>query len=69
MQPVAYTPHAVSGAAAEEGFNTGTAIGNMVTGPEYLARVTTYAPDGTVSTGASQIELFINGAYEPYGFE
>lgn len=68
-QPFAYTPYAVSGAAASEGFNTGTAIGNMVHGPEYLARVTTYAPDGTVSTGSSQVELFINGAYAPYGFE
>lgn len=69
VQPFAYRPHGVSGADAEEGFNTGTAIGNMVHGPEYLARVTTHAPDGTVSTGASQVELFINGAYTPYGFD
>ncbi len=48
--------------------NTGTAIGNMVHGPEYLARVTTYAPDGSVHSGSSQVELFINGAYAPYGF-
>lgn len=68
-QPFEYRPHAVSGASATEGFNTGTSTGNMVHGPEYLARVTTYAPDGTVCTGASQVELFINGAYAPYGFE
>jgi hypothetical protein len=69
IQPFAYTPYAVSGAAAAEGFNTGTSIGNMVHGPEYLARVTTYAPDGSISTGAAQVELFINGPYVPYGFE
>lgn len=68
VQPFEYRPYAVSGAAAEEGFNTGTAIGNMVHGPEYLARVTTYAPDGSVHSGSSQVELFINGAYAPYGF-
>ncbi|MEO0030458.1 MAG: hypothetical protein RIS94_216 [Pseudomonadota bacterium] len=69
VQPFEYRPHAVSGGAAEEGFNTGTAIGNMVHGPEYLARVTTHTPDGGVHTGAAQVELFINGAYAPYGFE
>jgi len=39
-----------------------------VQGPEYLVRVTTHAPDGSVSTGAAQAELFINGRYDPYGF-
>jgi hypothetical protein len=68
-QPFEYKPYGVSGAAAEEGFNTGTSQGSLVHGPEYLARVTTYAPDGTVTTGSSQIELFINGAYHPYGFK
>ncbi len=68
VQPFEYTPYAVSGAAAAEGFNTGTSIGNMVHGPEYLARVTTHSPDGSISTGAAQVELFINGPYAPYGF-
>ena len=40
----------------------------MIHGPEYLTRVTTYAPDGSVSKGASQVELMIAGAYRPYGF-
>jgi hypothetical protein len=44
-------------------------FGEMVHGPEYLARVTTHAPDGSVSTGAAQVELFIAGRYTPYGFE
>jgi hypothetical protein len=68
-QPFEYKPYGVSGSAAEEGFNTGTSQGSLVHGPEYLARVTTHAPDGTVSKGASQVELFINGPYRPYGFE
>ena len=38
-------------------------------GSEYLARVTTHAPDGTVSVGAAQVEMFINGAYHRYGFK
>jgi hypothetical protein len=69
IQPVEYKPYAVSGAAAEEGFNTGTNVGSKVYGPEYLGRVTTYAPDGSVSKGSCQIELFINGRYLPYGIE
>jgi len=37
-------------------------------GVEYLSRVTTTAPDGTVSRGAAHTELFLDGAYTPYGF-
>ena len=36
--------------------------------PEYLAQVTTIAPDGTESVGSSHIELFVPGRYDPYGF-
>ncbi len=36
---------------------------------EYLARVTTTAPDGTISTGSSHVELFVPGRYTPCGFE
>lgn len=68
IQPFEYTPHAVTGASAAEGFNTGTSEGTKVHGPEYLARVTTFAPDGSVSRGCAQVELFINGRYDPYGF-
>lgn len=69
VQPFEYTPYAVTGADADEGgFNTGTSSGTKVHGPEYLGHVTTYAPDGTVSTGSCQIELFLNGRYDPYGF-
>ena len=39
-----------------------------VRGAEYLSRVTTTSPDGDVTVGAGQTELFIDGAYKPYGF-
>jgi hypothetical protein len=34
---------------------------------EHLCRVTTTAPDGTVSVGAGQTELFVDPPYRPYG--
>lgn len=37
-------------------------------GAEHLVRVTSIAPDGSSSTGTAQLELFIQGAYRPYGF-
>jgi hypothetical protein len=40
-----------------------------VHGAEHLSRITTTAPDGTVTVGAGQTELFIDGPYRPYGFE
>jgi hypothetical protein len=67
-QPFAYTPYKVAGEAAETNFGEGNAVNQMVHGPEYLARVTTYAPDGSVHRGAAQVELFINGPYHRYGF-
>lgn len=67
-QPFKYTPYKVTGADAEDTFNVGMNSA-MTHGPEYLGRVTTYAPDGSVSRGSSQVELFINGRYSPYGFE
>jgi hypothetical protein len=69
VQPFKYTPYKVSGAAAADTFNLGSAGGSEIHGPEYLARVTTHAPDGSVTTGASQVELFIAGRYSPYGFK
>lgn len=68
-QPFRYQPYKVSGDAASDNFNIGTSADGLINGPEYLTRVTTHAPDGSVSTGAAQVEMFINGAYKPYGFE
>ena len=37
--------------------------------PEYVAKVTTTAPDGTESVGSAHLEYFIHGRYDPYGFK
>lgn len=68
-QPSPYTPYVVQGEAAKSNFGEGVDEGQTVFGPEYLCKVTTYAPDGTVGTGAAQVEMFINGAFKPYGLE
>jgi hypothetical protein len=39
-----------------------------VWGCEYLARVTLTDPEGRVSHGGAQIEIFLDGRYDPYGF-
>ena len=39
-----------------------------ICGAEHLSRITTTSPDGNVTVGAGQTELFIDGAYRPYGF-
>jgi hypothetical protein len=38
-------------------------------GKEYVARITTTAPDGRRWVGACQIELFLDGRYDPLGLE
>lgn len=47
--------------------------GRTVTGgaphAEHLVRVTTTSPDGEVSIGAGQLELFIDPPYRPYGID
>ncbi len=47
--------------------------GRTVTGgaphAEHLVRTTTTSPDGEVSVGAAQVELFIDPPYRPYGIE
>ena len=69
-QPFPFTPYRVTGEAAASNFGEGTRSEDQkIQGPEYLARVTTHAPDGTVSVGAAQVEMFINGPYHPYGFK
>ncbi|MFO1427353.1 MAG: hypothetical protein U1F11_10360 [Steroidobacteraceae bacterium] len=40
-----------------------------VFGVEHLAAVRTTAPDGRVTSGRAQFEVFLNGRYSPYGFE
>ena len=40
-----------------------------VFGVEHLASVSVTAPDGKLTKGRAQIEIFLNGRYSPYGFE
>jgi hypothetical protein len=40
---------------------------NLV-GREYVSTITTTAPDGRTWVGAGQTELFLDGAFAPYGF-
>ncbi|HKT73176.1 MAG TPA: hypothetical protein VJQ47_09815 [Steroidobacteraceae bacterium] len=68
-QPMMYTPYEVSGAAARDEFGLGLQYDKPVHGVEYLGELTMIAPDGSRSTGAGQIEFFINGPYEPLGLE
>lgn len=68
IQPAPFTPYVVCGEAAASNFGEGSAEDQKVHGPEYLCHVTTYAPDGTIGTGAAQVEMFINGPYHRYKF-
>jgi hypothetical protein len=47
----------------------GTGETRKVFGVEHLAAVKTVAPDGNVTAGRAQFEVFLNGRYSPYGFE
>ncbi|RJG08289.1 hypothetical protein D3872_24795 [Massilia cavernae] len=47
----------------------GTGETRKVFGVEHLARCSSTAPNGQVSKGRAQIEVFLNGRYAPYGFE
>lgn len=75
VQPFVYTPYKVSGEHVATNFGEGTGVedegnaGRTTHGVEYLMKVTLHAPDGSVHTGAAQVEAFINGRFDPYGFE
>lgn len=73
VQPFDYTPYqpkhgaGVSSAEVQAAFGLGT--GTQVQGLEYLVRVELIAPDGSRHTGQAQVENFIHGRYDPYGFK
>jgi hypothetical protein len=69
QQPFDYTPYGTSGKDEPDTMRTGLSYKDKIHGVEYLIRVRTTAPDGNVTTGAGQLELFINGPFKPYGFE
>jgi hypothetical protein len=68
-QPFSYTPYGAERSDADDIGGTGLSYKELFHGVEYLVRATTIAPDGSVTRGAGQIELFIKGPYKPYGFE
>jgi hypothetical protein len=68
-QPFRYTPYGEIALSSPDAFNAGFDASRIIHGVEYLAAVKTVAPDGSISTGAAQIEHFINGPYEPYGLD
>lgn len=68
-QPFDYTPYGATGKDEPDTMHTGLSYQDKIHGVEYVLRITTTAPDGTQYTGAGQLELFLQGPYEPYGFE
>jgi hypothetical protein len=69
VQPFDFTPYGDAGRNQPDSMRQGANYNEKIWGVEYLCRITTHAPGGTVSVGAGQVELFINGAYRPYGIE
>src|SRR3546814_2726524 len=65
QQPFDYTPYGASGKDEPDTMRTGLSYQDKIYGVEYLLRVKTTAPDGTVNIGAGQLELLINGTFKP----
>ena len=55
-QPTRYAPYGAGGAAARDTFGMGLDYSQPVYGGEYLMKVRTRAPDGTVHDGAAHVE-------------
>ena len=68
-QPFSYTPYGADGANAPDTMMMGLSYKEPIHGVEYLVRIRLIAPDGSVTTGAGHLEMFINGPFRPYGFE
>lgn len=73
QQPFDYTPYqpkqggGASSAEVLAAFGLGS--GTKVHGLEFLARTELIAPDGSRHRGQAQVENFIQGRFDPYGFE
>lgn len=74
-QPFDYAPYSPQdpGAGARINADNNAAFGfgtsTRIQGVEYLVKTALHAPDGTVSRGQAHVECFVNGRYDPYGFE
>jgi hypothetical protein len=75
VQPFPYTPYAPKDAAGatnaevSNAFGLGIAGSNETHGIEYLASFTLTAPDGSHHKGQGHVEFFLDGPFDPYGFE
>jgi hypothetical protein len=69
VQPFKYTPYKVSGDAARDGFGFGFAQDEPICGVEHSSNLTLTAPDGSIHKGGAQVEHWVRGRYDPYGFE
>ena len=69
VQPFKYTPYRVKGDAARDGFGFGFSQDEPISGVEHIAEATITAPDGSVHKGGAQVEHWVRGRYDPYGFK
>jgi hypothetical protein len=69
VQPFRYTPYKVRGDAARDGFGFGFMQDEPIIGLENIAHLTLTAPDGSVHKGGAQVEHWVSGRYDPYGFK
>ncbi len=73
IQPFEYTLYApknspgATNADVSNAFGLGVG-GSEIHGIEYLAAFRLTTPDGDVQEGQGQVECFIDGRYDPYGF-
>lgn len=73
-QPFEYKPYTPSQGGGSSSAEVSSAFGlglggNEIHGVEYLAAFTLITPSGESHTGQGHIECFVDGRYDPYGFE
>jgi hypothetical protein len=69
VQPFKYVPYRVSGDAARDGFGFGFEQNEPIVGVESMAHLALTAPDGSIHKGGAQVEHWVRGRYDPYGFK
>lgn len=73
QQPFDYAPyqprHGGGASAKEISENFGLGTGTKCQGLEYLTRIELVDPQGKVHRGQGHVECFINGRFDPYGFQ
>jgi hypothetical protein len=74
VQPFDYTPYAPEGGTGATNEDVSKAFGlglggSKIHGIEYLAAFKLTTPDGEIHQGQGHVECFIEGRFDPYGFE